>query len=158
MSRPRSWTQASAWAANASFSSITSMSFAASPARVSAFRVAGTGPMPITSASQPATATERIRARIVRPWAFAYASDVTSTADAPSVRGEEVPAVTVPSASKAGFRPDSASWLVSGRMVPSRVTPAIGTISAVSRPSACAAAALRWLSTAICCWSARVIW
>ena len=103
-------------------------------------------------------ATERMRARIVRPWAFAYASDVTSTADAPSVSGEEVPAVTVPSASKAGFRPESASWVVSARMVPSCATPAIGTISAVSRPSACAAAALRWLSTAICCWSARVIW
>ena len=42
--------------AKASLSSTTSMSSISSPARASAFRVAATGPMPMISAAQPATA------------------------------------------------------------------------------------------------------
>src|SRR5207253_1304062 len=47
---------ASAWAAKASLISIRSMSSSLSPARSSALCVAGTGPMPITDGSTPATA------------------------------------------------------------------------------------------------------
>ena len=55
----------------------------------------------------------------VEPVLLGEVLGVTSTAAAPSVSGEEVPAVTVPCSSKAGFRPASASSLVSGRMQPS---------------------------------------
>ena len=134
-----------------------SRSFAVTPARFIAFRVAPIGPRPMTSGEQPATAIERIRASGVRPWSFAYSSDVTSTADAPSVSGEEVPAVTVPVSRNAGFSPASASLLVPGRMQPSLVTPLIATISASNLPAAWAAAALAWLATASSSCSARVI-
>ncbi len=65
-------------------------------ARFSAFSVATTGPMPMISGAQPPTATERMRASGFSPCALAKSSEVTSTAEAPSVKGEEVPAVTVP--------------------------------------------------------------
>ena len=55
-SRPRSLTTASDWAANASLSSITSTSSSVRPARSSALRTAGTGPMPIVLGSTPQTA------------------------------------------------------------------------------------------------------
>src|SRR5690606_14832930 len=67
-SRPRSRMQASDCEAKASLSSITSSAPASSPARSSALRVAGTGPMPMMSGAQPATATDLIRARISSPW------------------------------------------------------------------------------------------
>ena len=89
------------------------------------------------------------RQRLPRPCARAKSSEVTSTAAAPSVSGEEVPAVTVPSLSNAGFssaspaerglRPDAAVRSTVAAL------PRIGTISAASCPAACAAAALRWL-------------
>ena len=44
---------ASAWAANASLSSITPISSSERPARSSTLRTAGTGPMPMTSGSTP---------------------------------------------------------------------------------------------------------
>ena len=40
----------------------------------------------------------------VRPFFMAYSSEHTNTAEAPSVNGDDVPAVTVPSAEKAGFK------------------------------------------------------
>ena len=154
--------QAIAWLANASLISTTSRSPVPIPARSSALRDAPIGPSPIVSGSQPDTPIALIRARIVSPCFRANASDVTSTALAPSVSGEEVPAVTDPSAEKAGFSPPSASTVVSGRSVPSCVTcpalVAIGTISSASRPSARAAAAFCWLLTAKASCSARVIW
>ena len=87
---------------------------------------------------------------------------MATTAAAPSVSGEEVPAVTLPWARKAGFKPARPSSVVSGRMQPSSVTATpswlMGTISSARRPSARAAAALCWLTTenASCC--SRVIW
>ena len=132
------------------------------PARSRALRVAGTGPMPITSGAQPATAMPRMRARTGRPCARAKAPEVTSSAAAPSVSGELVPAVTEPSASKAGLSSASLSTVVSGRMQPSwrtrPVLPRIGTISASNRPSARAAAALRWLVAAKASCASRPIW
>ena len=51
---------------------------------------------------------------------------MTSTADAPSVSGDEVPAVTVPSARKAGASPASTSAVVPGRRQPSIATSPLG--------------------------------
>ena len=132
------------------------------PARASAFCVAAIGPRPMTSGAQPATATDLIFASGVRPCFAAYSAVQTSTAAAPSVSGEAVPAVTVPSWRNAGFRPASPSVVVSARMQPScdtRLPPAsTGTISASSLPLAWASAAFCWLRTAKASWSARVIW
>jgi hypothetical protein len=93
-----------------------------------------------------------IRASGFIPCAFAYSSATTRTAEAPSVRGEEVPAVTEPSASKAGLRPANASRLASGRIVPSVATvppfEVIGMISSSNLPSSAAAAARRCEVTA----------
>src|ERR1043166_4736376 len=55
-SSPNVLITASDWAANASFNSITSMSFNVSPASCNAFGIANTGPMPISSGGQPAVA------------------------------------------------------------------------------------------------------
>ena len=52
--KPHSRVTASTWAANASFSSMRSMSFSSSPACASAFFVAGTGPMPMYAGCTPA--------------------------------------------------------------------------------------------------------
>ena len=52
-SRPRSLITASDWAANASFSSITSTSSSDLPARSITFLTAGTGPMPMIFGSTP---------------------------------------------------------------------------------------------------------
>ena len=97
------------------------------------------------------------------PSARALASDIRSTAAAPSVRGEELPAVTVPYfRSKTGGSLASASSDVSRRMRLSWVTAGSyfgGTITAqisgASRPSSVAAAALRWLRKAIWSCSSR---
>ncbi len=114
-----------AWLAKASFNSTTFMSDAERPARDKALREACTGPTPMMSGSQPETATLRMRARIGKFFARAYSSEHTSTALAPSVSGEEVPAVTVPSWSNASFKPASVSFVVSARMHPSRSTVAL---------------------------------
>jgi hypothetical protein len=86
---------------------------------------------------------------------------VTSTTAAPSVSGDDVPAVTTPSGRNAGLRFASASAEVAGRMQPSASITSpdarrTGTISPASRPSARAAAALRCDSTANASWSARL--
>ena len=67
VSQPRSLLTAQAWAANASFASIRSRSSVFQPARLSAFRLAGIGPVPITAGSTPAVANEAMRASGVRP-------------------------------------------------------------------------------------------
>ena len=69
-----------------------------------------------------------------------------STADAPSVTGEALPAVMVPSAPNAGLRVASRSSEVSGRGPVSCAMPSSGTISCARRSRA--ATALRWLARA----------
>jgi hypothetical protein len=69
-----------------------------------------------------------------------------SVAEAPSVNGEELPAVTEPPALKAVLRPASFAASVS-RGQPSAVTSPTGAISAASLPSARAASAFFWLSS-----------
>ena len=53
---------------------------------------AGTGPMPITAGSTPALAYATIRPSITAPVRDAYSSDATSTAAAPSLIPEALPA------------------------------------------------------------------
>ncbi len=62
-------------------------------------RIAGTGPMPKRSGSTPAVAkaTKR-RQRLQAALPSRAAADVTSTAAAPSLVCDELPAVTVPAA------------------------------------------------------------
>ena len=77
------------------------------PGRCSAARTAGTGPMPITRGGTPALAYARMRASGVRPSAWARDSLITTTAAPPSLMPLALPAVTLPSLSKAGRSPDS---------------------------------------------------
>ena len=140
--------QASDWAANASLSSMTSRSATVSPARSSALRVDTTGPIPMISGRQPEIAMLLIRASGTSPLRLAYSSEQIRVAEAPSVTGDEVPAVTVPLSSNASFSLASPSSVVSERMQPSSETvppyQAIGTISSASLPAAWAAAAFCW--------------
>ena len=64
----------------------------------------------------PAEAEATIRARGVRPWrSHAPRALATTIAEAPSESGDALPAVTMPSALKAGLSLASASALVSAR-------------------------------------------
>ncbi|MDR9114101.1 hypothetical protein FEP49_06045 [Burkholderia multivorans] len=65
--------------------------------------------MPITLGSTPAFAYALIRASGVRPSAWAFCADITSTAAAPSLMPDALAAVTVPSFANAGFSPASDS-------------------------------------------------
>ncbi len=92
------------------------MSSIESPARSSAFDVAGIGPVSIITGSTPASENAVNRASGVSPSCSALASDMISIAAAPSEICDELPAVTTPSGLKAGCRPASFSMLVSCRM------------------------------------------
>ena len=104
ISRPRSRIQASDCEAKASLSSIISRSAIFNPALCNAFFVAGTGPMPITEGSTPATAMEIIFANGCRLYFFTASSPASKRAAAPSLMPDELPAVTVPSFINAGFK------------------------------------------------------
>jgi len=90
---------ASTCAANASLSSIRSMSIIVSPARSRALAVAGTGPIPMVRGDTPATAHERSTASGRRPRASARSRVVTTQTAAPSFCPDAFPAVTVASGS-----------------------------------------------------------
>ncbi len=140
--------QARAWLANASFSSTTSRSPIATPARSRALRVAATGPMPMMSGAQPATAT----ARDAREHCQAVAPRVILAAHQHGggaigqrrrrARGDAAVLVEcglqAGKASLGGVGPDAAVLSI-------RPLPATGTISSANRPSCCAAAARWWL-------------
>ena len=72
----------------------------------------------MTRGSTLATPEETIRATGVSAWAVSASSEASSSAQAPSLRPEEFPAVTLPlpSCRKAGFNFASFSSVVSGRM------------------------------------------
>ena len=89
-------------AANASFDSIKSKSPTDQPAFSRHFREAGMGPVPMMAGSTPALLYAAIVTIGVKPNSLAFASLITNTAAAPSLRPEAFPAVTVPSRSKAG--------------------------------------------------------
>ena len=81
-------------------------------ALLSAFFVAGTGPIPIIAGSTPATAIEIIFARGFNPYFFNVISLANNIAAAPSLMPDELPAVTVPSFVNAGFKEANFSRLV----------------------------------------------
>ena len=85
-------------------------------------RVDGTGPRPMMCGGTPADAAATIRARGVRPWRSTASALATTMAEAPSDSGDALPAVTMPSALKAGLSLASASALVSARGTSSSVT------------------------------------
>ncbi|MNN52565.1 hypothetical protein D3C81_1672740 [compost metagenome] len=152
-------------AANASFSSITSIWSSDMPSCFISFWVAGAGPMPITRGATPAVAMPTMRARGVRPCCFRPASLASSSAQAPSFTPEALPAVTVPSARTTPRSLASASMLVA-RGCSSRSTTMAspffcGIVTAViswaSVPSAWAREAFSWLRSAIRSWSSRLI-
>ena len=84
-----------------------------SPARRTAFGTASTGPMPMISGGTPAVANERKTPRGCRFNRVAFSADITTTAAAPSLVWDELPAVTTPSLAKTGFNFASASGDVS---------------------------------------------
>ena len=73
------------------------------PSRSSSLRTAGTGPMPITRGSTPATALADEAPSGSAPSSRARSSLAITSAAAPSLIPLELPAVTVPPARKAGF-------------------------------------------------------
>ena len=84
-----------------------------------------------------------MRASGVRPSSAAFVSDMMTTAAAPSLRAQQLPAVTTPSGRKTGSRPAMASYVTPARgpsswvtTVPSGVV--TGVISRSQKPSAMA--------------------
>src|SRR6266852_2359709 len=88
LSNPSSRSTARYCAAKASFISTRSRSCIPRPARCSACREAGTGPIPMISGWTPATPHETIRPRGATPRARARLSVVTMTAGAPSLNAQ----------------------------------------------------------------------
>ena len=80
--------------AKASFSSHRAMSSTLRPARSSRRGTANTGPMPISSGSQPATAKPRNAPRACRPRRSASFASIITQAAEPSDNCEALPAVT----------------------------------------------------------------
>ena len=92
------------------------------------------------SGSRAVTPVERMRASGRRPSSFARVSLITTTAAAPSFRGQELPAVTRPLSRNAGWRVASTSIVVPGRGPSSlaKVSPlgrGMGMISRSKKPS-----------------------
>ncbi len=130
-------------AAKASLISNRSMSSTLRPASCRARRVASTGPYPMISGDRPVTAVETMRASGVSPSSAALVSLMTTTADAPSLSGQALPAVMRPSGRNTGLRPDIPSTVVPLRgpssvltTVPSGVV--TGVISRAKKPSSMA--------------------
>ena len=103
---PRSRAEGSTCAANASLISTRSTSSIDMPARASACFDASTGPRPMISGERPDTPVETTRASGVMPSSAAFVSDMTTSAAAPSLSGQQLPAVTRPSGRNTGL-----SWL-----------------------------------------------
>ena len=88
--------------------------------------MAGIGPVSMITGSAPATANAWKRARGLRPSSLAFSSLMMSTAEAPSVICEELPAVITPSPFKTGLSPPSASTVVARMPRSSSTRPAVG--------------------------------
>ncbi len=121
-------------------------------ARPSACLAASTGPRPMISGDRPVTPVDTIRARGVRPSSAAFVSDITTTAAAPSLSGQQLPAVTTPSGRNTGLSSRTASSVTPGRGPSSRVTSVpsgvvTGTISRAQKPLLMASSARFWLRT-----------
>ncbi|RUS17500.1 hypothetical protein BC937DRAFT_89909 [Endogone sp. FLAS-F59071] len=101
--KPSSFSTARYCAANASFTSISSMSPSERPARSSAPLMAGTGPIPMIVGSTPTACQLTIRAKGVSPYLLTACSLAITTAAAPSLMPEALPAVVTPPFLKAGL-------------------------------------------------------
>ena len=120
------------------------------PAFSSALREAGIGPVPITAGSTPVVAQDTTLASGFRPRFSASSAVISTTAAAPSLMPDALPAVTEPSLEKAGFSLAMASTVAPWRgysswsttTSPLRVFTVTGTISSLKRPSFWAASAL----------------
>ena len=114
--------------------------------------------MPMIRGATPAVAMPMTRARGVRPWRAAAASLASSSAQAPSLTPDALPAVTLPSGRTTPFSFASASRLVSrgcsslATTIGSPFFCAIvtGVISASKKPLFCAA-------TAFCCEASAIL-
>ena len=158
--------QYTTWTAKASFSSQRSIWFIRMPVRSSRRGTAKTGPMPISSGSQAATAKPRKMPSGESPRRSATLASMTTQAEAPSESWLALPAVTWPFSPATGFSEARPSRVVSGRLPSScasvtgssRGSPLAlsttsfvvgsGTISWLSRPSRWAAAVRCWLASA----------
>ena len=109
------------------------------PVLASSFWTAGIGPRPMTSGRIAATVEATIRTFGVNPSSAAFSSLITNSAAAPSLSGQELPAVTEPPSLNTGFNAASPSIVVPGRGPSSLVTTVSGT--SISLPS---------LSTSLC--------
>ncbi len=114
-SRPSSFMHAIAWTANASFNSISPISFIFNFVLFRSFFTAGIGPVPIISGGTPAAAESIILSLGFKPMRNAFFLSITSKAAAPSLMPEELPAVTVPPSLKAGFNFARSSKVTSSR-------------------------------------------
>ena len=65
------------------------------------------------SGESPDTPVDTIRASGVSPSSRARTSLITTTPEAPSFSGQQLPAVTVPSSRNTGFSPDTPSVCIS---------------------------------------------
>ena len=84
--------------------------------------MASTGPSPMISGLRPETPLATMRASGVMPSSRALVSLITTTAAAPSLSGQALPAVMVPPSRKTGLSPASPSRVVPGRGPSSLVT------------------------------------
>ena len=79
------------------------------PALASAFFDASTGPRPMISGDSALRPVETIRASGWMPSSAAFVSLMITTAAAPSLSGQQLPAVTRPSGRNTGLSADTAS-------------------------------------------------
>ena len=113
--------------------------------------------------STPAVAQEAMRASGFSPRFCASEARMSTTAAAPSLMPDALPAVTVPSLEKAGLSFATESSVAPWRMYssastttsPLRVFTVTGTISSLNLPAFCAASALFWEATAKRSWTSR---
>ena len=107
----------------------------------------------MNSGSSAETPVATTLAMGLTPSSFAFWSDISTTAAAPSLSGQELPAVTLPFSRKAGCSCASTSIVVPGRGLSSLLKSSpfgsgTGTISRSKKPLSRAFTAASWLFTA----------
>ena len=112
------------------------------------------------SGDSPDTPVDTIRASGVSPSCCARTSLITTTPEAPSLSGQQLPAVTVPFSRNTGLSPCTASSVTPARGPSSRDTTVpsarvTGRISRAKNPSAMAFSARFWLLTPHSSWRWR---
>ena len=166
---PNSFSQPRYWPANASLSSISSKASSESfGSFLRRFFTAGTGLKPMTEGLQAPRPAERILAIGFKPSSLAFSADIIIKAEAPSLRPEELPAVTLPVLGiNAGGRDCNCSMVNPGRKCSSlsKITGGLpffwgistGTISSLKSPSLVARSTLLWLRRATSSISSRLM-